>query len=318
MFFEAGPESSFPSSLTTALPTEPPLTTFTSQASLMEEADILMIGLAVFNDEGNQYFLVEGLPEEDREGLASDGYVLGHRPFRFMYHGNTGLVRVFNPAVKRGKSYRLASILAGKFLAVGVPQAEAALREDDSLRLSSNYVTAGWMSMTCFRAGAETTVGGVEEGKSPDYSFLPLARFEKCAAGGQSPWPTMVIEAGSFESLPRLREEAKWWFHHSLGDVRFVLVLGVSRSRSMVYMEKWQLMHLKLDNPFSQTPPLIRQSPGLQHPFARQRVTLSCSSPSGDIPIMLPFEALFDRPSPGSEKDIHLRKEDLMTLAFMY
>lgn len=318
MLFEAGPESSFPSSLTTALPTEAPLMNFTSQASLIEEAEMLMFGLAVFNDEGNQYLLVEDLPEEDREGLATDGYVLGHRPFRFMYHGNTGLVKVFNPAVKRDKANRLASILAGKFLAAGVPQTEAALREDDSLRLSSNYVTAGWMSMTCFRAGDETAVGGVEEGKSPDYSFLPLARFEKCAARGQSPWPTMVIEAGSFESLPRLREEAKWWFHHSRGDVRFVLVLSVSRSRSMVYLEKWQLMHPTLDGQFSQTPALIRQSPSLQRPFVRQRVTLSCSSPSGDVPIVLPFEALFDRPPRGPEKDILLRKEDLMTLAFMY
>lgn len=53
-----------------------------------------------------------------------------------------------------------------------------------------------------------------------------------------------------------------------------------------MYLKKWWLMHPKQDAPFSQTLPVVRQSPAYRRPFVCQKVTLSCPSPTGDVPIV--------------------------------
>jgi len=57
--------------------------------------------------------------------------------------------------------------------------------------------------------------------------FFPLTYINKEAEGSWKPiafrgdshdWPTVVLGVGASESLPRLRTDAKWWFHNSEGS----------------------------------------------------------------------------------------------------
>ena len=52
-------------------------------------------------------------------------------------------------------------------------------------------------------------------------------------------WPTLVIEAGLSESMPRLRQDAAWWIGNSLGRVPIVLVVEVARSARTMTIEKY-------------------------------------------------------------------------------
>lgn len=88
-------------------------------------------------------------------------------------------------------------------------------------------------------AGALTTYkvvtggNGKDKGKQPDDSFLPLTRQP-------DGWPTLVIESGLPESLPRLREDARWWFENSAGAVHTVLILGINTDTKKIELERWR------------------------------------------------------------------------------
>lgn len=54
--------------------------------------------------------------------------------------------------------------------------------------------------------------------KKPDDYFYPRPR--KMTNGDAMAWSTFVTEAGVSESLPRLRQDAGWWFAN-LGRLEF-------------------------------------------------------------------------------------------------
>ncbi|KAF4154391.1 hypothetical protein CNMCM6936_008754 [Aspergillus lentulus] len=132
---------------------------------------------------------------------------------------------------------------------------------------------------------------------------LPQGRMRR----DREAWPTLVIEAGVTASLPRLREEARWWLRNSQGDIRIVLVLGIHRQRRMLTVEKWE-----------QERPLIQQhqhqpshQPEASLPgYAAQTIEISPESVSG-APLVLSFEELLERPRQGREADIILAEEQL-------
>ncbi|KAJ5145936.1 uncharacterized protein N7515_000500 [Penicillium bovifimosum] len=63
-----------------------------------------------------------------------------------------------------------------------------------------------WAMATTYRPAAH-------KGKQADQCFTPPCR----SGSPRQPvgWPTFVIETGLSESLPRLREDARWWFNNS-------------------------------------------------------------------------------------------------------
>ncbi|GIJ90045.1 hypothetical protein Asppvi_008994 [Aspergillus pseudoviridinutans] len=52
-------------------------------------------------------------------------------------------------------------------------------------------------------------------------------------------WPNYVIETGFEDMLGRLRLHKEWWFGQSDGQVRGVLIVGVSRTARRVVIENW-------------------------------------------------------------------------------
>jgi hypothetical protein len=159
------------------------------------------------------------------------------------------------------------------------------------------------------------------KGKQPDQCFIPPGR---CASPGQPVgWPTFVIETGVSESLPRLREDARWWFNNSGGEVRMVLVISIKQTK--VEFELWQLAPPNAPCPLTRVyidslrqrhlPPLIQQAAGTQQIYSHHEVDVTSSGVAGapqvhNAPMVLPFQALFNRPPGLTEGDLVLRDQD--------
>ncbi|KAJ5402807.1 Regulator of G protein signaling superfamily [Penicillium crustosum] len=122
----------------------------------------------------------------------------------------------------------------------------------------------------------------------PDNAFVPSSH-RVTSTGLSRRWPTLVIEAGVPGSLPRLRLNAKDWFVISDGQVRIVLLIGITNSE--ITFEKWQLAPTSAPHPLMREsigelyqqnpniPPLIGPPASGQQAYSAQEVSYSSLSP---------------------------------------
>ena len=149
----------------------------------------------------------------------------------------------------------------------------------------------------------------------PGDCFFPLEKqWQKHDRDGK--WPTLVVESGVFESLYRLREDAKWWFSRSYGDVRIVLVVVADKPGGLLKVEKWQLMPRgEVSIGADLKPEMGQQTVDIQRPVMVQSVTVSLDSVvEGDSQIVLDFRAMFNRAPRGRETDVEIDARALMEL----
>ncbi|KAI9931503.1 hypothetical protein ASPWEDRAFT_169653 [Aspergillus wentii DTO 134E9] len=187
--------------------------TFSSLQALRIDAHNVLNELSHSNYNGNQYILVQELPEDICTLLDTDRNALDGISFRFSFRDRTGLIKLI-------PTYNHHTCIAN-FIH----------------QLTFAMITAGYPFNDIQWAGNTTFQPTSSEGKQPDNCFLPPSRQ---GYGGQPGWPTMVLEAAVSESLPQLREEVKWWFENSEGAVRIVLLLGVEQAERTVFLEKWE------------------------------------------------------------------------------
>ena len=241
--------------------------------------------------------MVLDLPEFARARLDNDKDVLGGIEFRFQFDETTGVIKIHSAAHDATTEN---------------------LKDDASLAMGVPKLQMSW--------GVTTTHPGTysRKGKQPDQCFWPATRQP---TGDQlRGWPTLVIETGVSESLPKLREDAMWWFQNSNGEVCIVLLLSINKNQRTALLEKWQLASTNTPRPMTRTtpiqlrqqvpppmPPLVRQIPMAQQPFAHQEIQLTQTSRTGG-PLVLPFEALFCRPPQGTEADITLAQQELLPI----
>ena len=121
-----------------------------------------------------------------------------------------------------------------------------------------------------------------------DNAFVPSSH-RVTSTGLSRRWPTLVIEAGVPGSLPRLRLNAKDWFVISDGQVRIVLLIGITNSE--ITFEKWQLAPTSAPHPLMREsigelyqqnpniPPLIGPPASGQQAYSAQEVSYSSLSP---------------------------------------
>lgn len=202
-------------------------------------------------------------------GVYANQNPLDGIPFRLMIDKPSALVKVIPPFSHAASTRRLAENILLNCLMVGV------LREDTC-----------WASTITYRATTNNM------GKQPDDCFLPLSR----QPSSQQPlnWPTLVIETGVSESLPKFREDARWWFENSSGSVRTVIILGIKNASKSIQLEKRQLMYPSLSTssiinemlsiPFPVQPPAASQCL-----YAVQTLTITPTAVSGDVPLVLHF-----------------------------
>ncbi|XHF97100.1 hypothetical protein AWENTII_000702 [Aspergillus wentii] len=113
-------------------------------------------------------------------------------------------------------------------------------------------------------------------------------------------WSTLVLQTDVSESYSKLKEEAKWWFEHSDGDVSIVLIIAINQA----YV-RFEIVQRPL-----QIAPCTTQP----RPYSVQQVITTPSTVTGG-PMILPFQTLYDRGRGQIETGIAITAEDLRDIA---
>lgn len=284
-----------PSSLMTNLPHGYVMRSFTTFKQLQIDASNILKALQDNENDGNQYLLLLGLSKRSIERLDNRG--LSGLVYRFQWEGTVGLIKV-------------------------IPSNEHEATTDQATRTIDEYLMAmGIRSVDRRWAMSTTYKTTASKGKQADQCFTPPGR---CASPGVPVgWPTFVIETGVSESLPRLREDARWWFNNSNGEVRMVLIISIKKAK--VEFELWQLAPPNSPRPLTgayvnslrqrRLPPLVQQAAGTQQTYSHYEVDVISSGVAGaprihNAPMVLPFEALYNRPPGPAEGDLVLSEQD--------
>lgn len=277
-----------PHGLLTGLPADYALVHFHHFEQIQRAAKEVLETLAEKED-GNQYVVVLGLSETARQRLDSGEDCLDGISFRFMWENNTGLVKVIPTAEHESVTDTFRGEI--EFICrsqMGIP------RDEILFGVATTH---------------QPTVGN--KGKQPDQCFWPPSR--QPGPGQRHGWPTLVIETGVTESLQRLRDDAYWWFNNSLGDVRIVLLFCISRRQRKIIVEKWHLAPPDTPNPMTRSminQLVISQRPPLEQPYLAQEIVIDPVSVH-NAPLVLNFEAIFDRGRQQNESDIVFNATDL-------
>ena len=247
------------------------------------------------NGEGNQWLVIRGLSQAAIERLSNRTGCLAGIPFRFMWVGTTGLIKVVPTGAHDITTSELRSYIEDQRRQMGMPRLDIL-----------------WGS-TVTTPGTATT-----HGKEADECIYPRGREP---LGSQfRGWPTLVVETGVSESLAKLRRDATWWFQNSSGDTRIVLLISIKRSTKQITIEKWQLAPPNLPRPLTrqaiaqlrqqpdQMPPLVQQQPSNQFALSIQEIVIMPTAITGG-PLVIPFQAMADRQPTGAEGDIVINNQ---------
>ena len=238
---------------------------------------------------GNQFIVVHGLSKHAIEQFTNDENVklLGGIKYRFALEGVVGVIKI-------------------------VPSGGHERSTDDFTRMMDKvFFTVGLSSIANYSwAGATRHLGTVPNSeKEPDQCLFPAAL--RPTVDGSNGWPTLVLETGVSESLPRLRADSSWWFRNSGGMTRFVIIIAIRRQTQKIIVQKWQLAPIGSPNPVTKAyieqlkqtnpmPPLLPQPIQSQHAFCSQEVEITVASQGTSVtgaPMLLQSEALFDVPN---------------------
>ena len=199
------------------------------------------------NNQGNQWLVVLGLTQSACDRLSGDEPRLRGIPYRITLNGSVGILKVIPGWLHEGITGDFHNQLERLFGVMGVPP------DDYAWRRATSYT--GFI---------------FSRRKEPDECLVPRTRMP---TGSTQGWPTMVIKTAVSESLPKLRNDASWWFNHSNGAVRIVPVLSVNKAQKELIVEKWQLL----------PSPIIRAASGqirqdLPGWFSKRKGRTSCSA----------------------------------------
>ncbi len=158
--------------------------------------------------------------------------------------------------------------------------------------------------------GAYKLDNGAEKSMEGNSLILPGPR--RCDDKGR--FPTLAIECGNSESLPRLYRDRDWWFDNSPhggehGDVKAVLTVAIDNRTCRFSIELWHRNH---DNiPYTvchhlgkELLAVLVQATGLAVPLGH----------SGG-PLRIPFQDIFLREPVAPEGNFVIEEQDLASLA---
>jgi hypothetical protein len=237
---------------------------------------------------------VNTLSEKLREGDTTDQYLV-FRPVTV-----NELDKIDNRRYEVGKGIRLTHCADIGTLIIKVPTTAHEV-------VSQNF-------------GAEVVIQAVGMGvPRQDWTLLGATRFmgnstSKEADGAFKPgtlrphkldWPTLVLEVGVSESLPRLRNDARWWLSNSGGSVNIVLIFDVNEGAKTILIEKWETA------PATATRPVTRSNqPSAQIPTQMQVITIDPNGVTG-APLTLDFHQIFLRQPNPPEHNMVFTTQDL-------
>ncbi|KAL4895672.1 hypothetical protein BDV59DRAFT_172930 [Aspergillus ambiguus] len=266
--------------------------TYTTMKRLEQTVHDVLQTLQANDCNGNQWVQVLGLTKEAIERLDNDKESLEGVAFRFEWEGTTGLIKVIPSAAHESLLNDFSSKVATELQNMGI-----------------NWPDRRWIGTTTYKPG--------NKGKAADQAFTPPSR--RVTQGQTRGWPTLVVEVGVSDSMPKLRSNAKFWLNNSNGQTRFIILISVKRAR--VTFEKWMLMPPNAPNPAPHAyidtlrsrpihnPPLVNQPAVNQQLYSAQEVVVSPTGMTG-APMVLPFRALYDRAPRPNESNIVITDRD--------
>lgn len=162
------------------------------------------------------------------------------------------------------------------------------------------------MGLDMFKLHPTTTnrYSGAFSAKEGDAGLKPIPE-----RGRKDDWPTLVIECGVSESLPRLRIDAQWWLMNSSGGVRIVIVISFNPTAEEFFLEKWQL---GLPSGLNTR---TRSNPGHREPCSTASTNISREATTGNFvassELVIEFAELFLRPPVSPEENLVFTRDDL-------
>jgi hypothetical protein len=225
---------------------------------------------------------VVALYEKLREGETTDQYLV-FRPVTVKELG-----KIDNQRSKVGKGIRLTHCADIETLIIKVPTtAHEVVSTNFVIKIALQAARIGVPDEDCISLGAATFRGN-SISKEADGGFKPATlRPHKLD------WPTLVLEVGVSESLPRLRNDARWWLSNSGGRVNIVLIFHVNEGTKTILIEKWEI-----------------KPATAQIPTQIQAITINPNSVTG-APLTLDFHQVFLRQAKPSEHDMVFTTQDL-------
>ncbi|CAG8094842.1 unnamed protein product [Penicillium salamii] len=235
--------------------------------------------------DGNQFLVLLKLTSRISKRLFEDHGCLEGVNYRFEFENDTGILRVV-------PGYRHDFTTRGLFQTV-----------------TSQLKHMGFVRQ--FRWRGATIHQSLSREKEGDQVFYPSTRFP---SSNNLPWPTLVIETGTFESSSKLLDDAKWWFGASEGKVRMVILILIKKT--IVRFQQWQLASPDAPRPLTRTYiTTLRQNPNdtpyLQQPYLCAEVDVTQTTIDG-APLKIPYCGLFDVPvRPSDMQDVVLDEKEL-------
>ena len=228
----------------------------------------------------NQYLVLQPVTEEDLAEIEDQHHNLG-RGLRLTHCADidTLIIKVPTP-----EHERVAGIFAEEVTTWRV-------------RMGLTRQDFGSFRSTKFR--------GTSTSKEADECFRPGARPHRLDS------PTLVFEVGVSESLPKLRNDARWWLSNSQGLVRIVLIFHVNRGSRAILIEKWEC------TPAARTYAIRSNRPPAQIPTQMHTITIDSNGITATpaLPLVLHFQNLLLRQPTPPEQDLIFTAQDLQNLA---
>jgi hypothetical protein len=220
---------------------------------------------------------VRALSEKLREGETTDQYLV-FQPVTVKERDE-----VDNRRYKIGKGIRLTHCADVETLIIKVPTAaHEMVAAYFQIELGIRCNQMGVPRRDCTPLGS-TTFRGTSTSKEADGAFKPATLRPH-----ELDWPTLVLEVGVSESLPRLRNDARWWLSNSGGQVNIVLIFHINRGTKTMLIEKWETI------PATGGPVTRLNQPLAQIPTQMQAITIDQNNVTG-APLTLHFHGIFLR-----------------------
>ena len=80
---------------------------------------------------------------------------------------------------------------------------------------------------------------GIDHAKELDLSYKPII------IRTPDDWPSVIVETGVSQTLPKLRLDAKWWIENSGREVKTAILIKIYRKTRRVFLEEWQYVTMR-------------------------------------------------------------------------
>ena len=249
----------------------------------------------------DQYIALRNVTRRDMDQINRNRSTLGHHVKFGYYINDKALIIKLMPSLAHDLAHRLlASEIEQACRGMGVPR--------------RTLVQPGLT--TCSAVNKSSS-------KEADSAFIPLP-----ARADWPAYPTLIIDSGTPDSLPRLRDDARWWLVASEGQVKIALLVAIDLPAKTIAIEKWvDTAAGTRSEPRSSGPPRHHQSAFAPACVATIKVVPKAGNPASTetsftvtgCPMALEFDQVFLRPPVGSEGDILIGQpfcQDLATIVW--